>query len=152
VKPCKKCWCLDVRIANIWKVQTHMKIANPCGNFKRPHRNNTPKCENYKLIWKLQTDIKIANWYENCKEILTFWGIVPTWTFAIFIEDIVGLKTCSEKKIIGWIVVLLGCTHQCRNSLISLTDIPMYIRVVFYLPWLSARKLESLTRILAIQH
>ncbi len=44
----------------IWKLQTHMKIANSYENCKRPCRNYTPKCE-------LQTDMKIANWYENCK-------------------------------------------------------------------------------------
>ncbi len=55
----------------------------------------TPKHEGCKLIWKLQTDIKIANRYENCKAILTFWCIVPMQTFAIFIWDTAGMKTCS---------------------------------------------------------
>jgi hypothetical protein len=71
----------------IWKLQTHMKIANPYENCKRPRRNHTPKSENCKLIWKLQTDMKIANQYENCKAILTFRCMVPTWTFAIFIWE-----------------------------------------------------------------
>ncbi len=75
-----------------------MKIANSYEKCKRPHRNYTLKRENCKLIWKLQTDMKIANWYENCKAILTFWCLVPTWTFAIFIGDTVGMKTCSETE------------------------------------------------------
>jgi hypothetical protein len=31
--------------------------------------------------------MKIANQYENCKAIITFWCMVPTWTFAIFIWE-----------------------------------------------------------------
>ncbi len=42
--------------------------------------------------------MKIANWYENCKAILTFQCIVPMWTFAIFIWDTAGMKTCSETE------------------------------------------------------
>ncbi len=75
-----------------------MKIANSYENCKRPRRNYTPKCENCKLIWKLQTDVTIANWYENCKAILTFWCIVSTWMFAIFLRDKAGMKTCSETE------------------------------------------------------
>ena len=89
-------WHEDCKL--IWKLQTHMKIANSYENCKRPHRNHTPKRENCKLIWKLQTDMKIANWYENCKAALTFWCIVPTWTFAIFLWDTAGMKTCSETE------------------------------------------------------
>ncbi len=72
---------------DIWKLQTHMKIANSYENCKLPRRNYRPKRENCKLIWKLQTDMKIANWHENCKAILTFWCTVPTYTAE--------MKTCS---------------------------------------------------------
>ncbi len=82
----------------IWKLQTQMKIANSYESCKRPRRNYAPKCENCKLIQKLQTDMKIANWYENCKAILTFWCIVATLTFAIFLWDTAGMKTCSETE------------------------------------------------------
>ncbi len=71
-----------------WKLQTYMKIANPYENCKCPCGNYTPKSDNCKLIWKLHTDdMKIANWCENCKAIFTFWSMVPTWTFAIFIWE-----------------------------------------------------------------
>ncbi len=39
--------------------------------------------------------MKIANLYENCKAILTFWYLVPRWTFAIFIGNKAGMKSCS---------------------------------------------------------
>ncbi len=93
-----KCWSVT------WELQTEMKIANSYENCKliwklqtlTKGRNYAPKRENCKLMWKLKTDMKIANWYENCKAILTFRFIVPTWTFAIFLWDKVGMKNCSE--------------------------------------------------------
>ncbi len=50
-----ECWSRDIRIANwyencklIWKLQTHMKIANV-------------------HIGTIHQNVRIANWYENCK-------------------------------------------------------------------------------------
>ncbi len=96
----------------IRKFQTHMKIVNSYENCKRPRRIFTPKCKNCKLIWRLQTDMKIANWYENCKAILMFWCIVFTWTFAIFIWNTAGMKTCSETERI----FLFDCGVDDENS------------------------------------
>ncbi len=92
-----------------------MKIANSYENCKHPCRNNTLKRENCKLIWKLQTDMKIANWYENCRAILTFWCIVPTWAFAIFIWDTAKMKTCSETER----MFPFDCDVDDKNSMIQ---------------------------------
>jgi hypothetical protein len=73
-------------------------------------------CENCKLIWNFQTDMKIANWYGNCKEILTFRCMVPTWTFVIFIwETQQDWKLVLER--ISWLdCVWMTKTHR-RQSL-----------------------------------
>ncbi len=107
----------------IWKLQTHMKIANSYENCKHPRRNYRPKCENCKLIWKFQTDMKIANWYENCKAILTFSCMVPTWTFAVFIWDTAGMKACSGTECFGSITVWM--TNTQRNNLLQ--NLPWFI-------------------------
>jgi hypothetical protein len=115
----------------IWKLQTHMKIVNSYENCKCPHKNYTPKHENCKLIWKLQTDMKIANWYENCKVILTFWCIVPMWTFAIFIWDTVGMKTCSEAERI----IPFDCSVDDDNSMNNFSqNLPQFINILIPIP------------------
>jgi len=47
-------------------------------NCKQPHRNHTPKRENFFAIF-----IWVCNFHQLA--VLTFWSTVPTWTFAIFI-------------------------------------------------------------------
>ncbi len=91
-----ECWSRDKRIANWyencklkWKLQTHMKIANIHVGTIHQNVRIANWYENCKLTWKLQTDMRIA------KAILTFWSLVPTWMFAIFIWDTAGMKTCS---------------------------------------------------------
>ncbi len=54
-------------------------------NCKRPHRNYTPKCENYFAILISVCNFHISLQFSYQFAILTFWCIVPTWTFAIFI-------------------------------------------------------------------
>jgi hypothetical protein len=116
-----------MKIAN-----SNMKIANSYENCKRPRRNYRPKRENCKLIWKLQTDVKIANWYENCKATLTFRCIVPTWTFAIFIWDTAGMKTCSgTEECFGSIAVWMTKTQQ---NILS-QNLPRFIFQYQFLCW-----------------
>ncbi len=117
----------------IWKLQTHMKIANSYENCKRSHRNYTTKCENCKLIWKLQTDMKIANWYENCKAILTFWCIVHTWTFAIFIWDMAEMKTCSGTDR----MFRFDCGVDDKNTTKQSLAKPSMIQILITIPMLT---------------
>ncbi len=65
-----KCWSSDMRIAKwyenwklIWKLQTHMKIANVHVGTIHWNMRIANWYENCKLIWKLQTDMKIAKQY-----------------------------------------------------------------------------------------
>ncbi len=131
-----------------WKLQTHMKIKNSyencklIRNSKHLRRNYTPKRENCKLIWKLQTDMKIANWYENCKAILTFWCIVPTWTFAIFIWDTAGMKTCSGTERMFWFDCGVDDKNSTKQSLLKPSTIHISIPIPmltqsdsFFKPW-----------------
>ncbi len=125
-------WCENF-CKLVWKLQTHMKIANSYENCKHPRRNYTPKLENCKLIWKLQTDIKIANWYENCKAILTFWCIVPTRTFAIFIWDTAGMKTCSGIER----MFRFNCGVDNKNSMKQSLAKPSRIHILIPIPMLT---------------
>ncbi len=54
-------------------------------NCKRPHRNYTPKCENCFAILLSVWNFHISLQFSYQFAILTFWCLVPTWTFAIFI-------------------------------------------------------------------
>ncbi len=111
----------------IWKLQTHMKIANSYEKCKCQCRNYTPKRENCKLIWKLQTDMNNANLYENYKPILTFWCIVPTWMFAIFLGDTGTLKlVLKQKKCFHLIAVWMTKTQQ--NNLLQ--KLPRFINIL----------------------
>ncbi len=89
-----------------------MKIANWYKNCKLIWKLQTSTLELYTETWELQTDMKTANWYENCKAILKFWCIVPMWTFAIFIWDTAGMKTCSETER----MFPLNCGVDDKNS------------------------------------
>ncbi len=110
-----------------------MKIANSYENCKSPHRNYTPKHENRKLIWKLQTDMKIANWYENCKAILTFWYLIPTSTFAIFIWDTAGMKTCSRTER----MFPFDCGVDDENSTKQFLAKPSTIHIIIPIPMMT---------------
>ncbi len=127
-----KCWSRDMRIANwykncklIWKLQTHIKIAHV-------HVGTIPKCENCKMIWKLQIDMKIAIWYENCKAILTFWCIVLMWTFAIFIWDTAGMKTCSGTER----MIQFDCGVDDKNTTKQSLAKPSTIHILIPIPML----------------
>ncbi len=54
-------------------------------NCKRPHRNYTPKHENFFEILISVCNFHISLQFSYQFAILTFQCIVPTWTFAIFI-------------------------------------------------------------------
>ncbi len=128
-----KCWSRDMRIANwyknyklIWKLQTHIKIANVHVGTIHQNVRIANWYEYRKLIWNLQTDMKIANWYENCKAILTFWCIVPTWAFAIFIWDTAGMKTCSGTER----MCLFDCSVDDKNSMKQSLAKPSTIHII----------------------
>ncbi len=75
--------------------------------------------------------MKIANWYENCKLILTFWWMVPTWTFAIFIwETQRDWKLVLEKRIFQSDAAWMTKTHREQSLAIPSTiHIPILIPV-----------------------
>ncbi len=77
--------------------------------------------------------MKIANWYENCKAILMFWCIVPTWTFAIFIWDTAGMKTCSGTEGMFW----FNCGVDDKNSTKHSFAIPSTIHISIPIPILT---------------
>ncbi len=54
-------------------------------NCKRPRRNHTPKREHCFVIFISVWNFHISLQFSYQFAILTFWCIVPTWTFAIFI-------------------------------------------------------------------
>ncbi len=67
-----KCWSRDVRIANwyencklIWKLLTHMKIANIYVGTIHRNVRIANSYENCKLIWKLQTDMRTAKQFSR---------------------------------------------------------------------------------------
>ncbi len=67
-----KCWSCDMRIANwyencklIWKLQTHMRIANIHIGAIHQNVRIANWYENCKLIWKLQTDMRIAKQFSR---------------------------------------------------------------------------------------
>ncbi len=116
--PCKyvlESWRENCKL--IWKLQTHMKIANSYENCKRPCMKYTLKRENCKLIWRLQTDMKIANWYENCKfqsnsHVLVYRSYVDICNFHMRHS---GNETCSGTACFGSIAVWMTKTQ--RNNL-----------------------------------
>ncbi len=110
----------------IWKLQTHMKIANVHVGTIHQNMRIANWYENCKLIWKLQTDMRIVKQF-SC------FSVFSMWTFAIFIWDTAGMKTCSGTECFGSIAVWMTKTQQ--NNLLQ--NLPLFIFSYQFLCWRS---------------
>ncbi len=143
-----KCWSRDMRIANwyencklIWKLQTHMKIANVHVRTTQRKVRIANWYENCKLMWKLQTDIRIAKQFSHFSD-------------SSYVDVCNFLMRHSGNENLFWnrknVSVQLRCGWQ-KRSLAKASTIHKYFNTNSYADtvWLyfKPRFLCSLTRI-----
>ena len=128
-------WCENCKL--IWKLQTHMKIANVHVGTIHWNVRIANWYENCKLIWKLQTHMKIANvelgtkhrnmrianWYEICKLIWELQSISHILVYSSYVDIYNFLMRHSGNENLFWsrknVSVRLRCGWQKLNKTIS---------------------------------